>query len=50
VVSAAYGNVRTWPGDTFGVSTLPDGRISLTWGSAVGTSKFSAIYAAVVKT
>jgi len=49
-VSAAYGNVRTWPGDTFGVSSLPDGRISLTWGSAVGTSKFSAIYAAVVKT
>jgi len=27
---------------------LPDGSISLTWGSAVGTSKYSAIYAAVV--
>jgi hypothetical protein len=48
-VSAAYGNTRIWPGDTFGLSSLPDGRISLTWGSAVGTSRFSAIYASVVK-
>ena len=49
-VSAAYGNARIWPGDTFGISSLPDGRISLTWGSAVRTSRSSAIYAAVVKT
>jgi hypothetical protein len=48
-VSAAYGNARIWPGDTFGISPLPDGSISLTWGSAVGPSKVSAIYASVVK-
>jgi len=47
-VSGAYGNARIWPGDTFGIALLPDGRICLTWGSAVGTSKASAIYAAVV--
>ena len=48
-VSAAYGNARVWPGDTFGISALPDGRISLTWGSAAGTAGQSAIYASVVK-
>jgi len=48
-VSAAYGNAKIWPGDTFGISPLPDGSISLTWGSAAGTSKRSAIYATVVK-
>ena len=47
-VSAAYGNVRIWPGDTFGIAPLPDGSISLTWGSAVGARKTSAIYASVV--
>jgi hypothetical protein len=47
-VSAADGNVRIWPGDTFGIALLPDGDISMTWGSAVGTHKVSAIYAAVV--
>lgn len=49
-VSAAYGNVRIWPGDTFGIAVLPDGDISMTWGSAVGTHKVSAIYASVVTT
>lgn len=48
-VSAAYGNARVWPGDTFGISPLPDGSISLTWGSALGKSPLSAIYACVVK-
>jgi hypothetical protein len=48
-VSTAYGNAAIWPGDTFGIATLPDGSISLTWGSATGTSKNSAIYASVVK-
>jgi len=48
-VSTAYGNARIWPGDTFGISRLPDGSISLTWGSAVGSRRFSAIYASVVK-
>lgn len=47
-VSTAYGNARIWPGDTFGLAVLPDGRISMTWGSATGTSKASAIYASVV--
>ena len=47
-VSAAYGNRRIWPGDTFGIASLPDGRISLTWGSAIGKSKRSAIYASIV--
>jgi hypothetical protein len=47
-VSAAYGNAGTWPGDTFGIARLPDGSISMTWGSAVGTGKASAIYATVV--
>ena len=48
-VSAAYGNAEIWPGDTFGISPLPGGRVSLTWGSAVGGSRLSAIYASVVK-
>jgi hypothetical protein len=47
-VSAAYGNAAIWPGDTFGISPLPGGRISLTWGSAAGTARQSAIYASVV--
>jgi hypothetical protein len=46
-VSSAYGNVKIWPGDTFGISALPDGSVSLTWGSAV--SGRSAIYASVVR-
>jgi hypothetical protein len=47
-VSGAYGNRAIWPGDTFGIALLPSGSISVTWGSAVGTSKHSAIYSAVV--
>jgi hypothetical protein len=47
-VSAAYGNAAIWPGDTFGISALPGGRVSLTWGSATGTARQSAIYASVV--
>jgi hypothetical protein len=47
-VSAAYGNPRVWPGDTFGICLLPGGSISLSWGSAVGTGRFSAIYTSVV--
>jgi hypothetical protein len=47
-VSTAYGNAAAWPGDTFGISTLPGGRISLTWGSATRISRNSAIYASVV--
>jgi hypothetical protein len=55
-VSRAYGNKTIWPGDTFGLSVLPapNGRLApervvLSWGSAVGSSQVSAIYAAVVR-
>ena len=55
-VSSGYGNRAIWPGDTFGVSVLPgwngvgaSGRVALSWGSAVGGSKNSEIYATVVR-
>jgi hypothetical protein len=50
-VSGKYGNVKVWPGDTFGISVLPGRgarRLSLTWGSGIGQSKTSQIYAADV--
>jgi hypothetical protein len=50
-VSSQYGNASIWPGDTFGISVLPGGpgtRLSLTWGSAVGSDPDSEIYAADV--
>jgi hypothetical protein len=47
-VSAAYGNVRIWPGDAFGLAVLPGGSICMTWGSALGARKVPAIYASVV--
>jgi hypothetical protein len=46
-VSRAYGNPSIWPGDTFGISTLPPlpagpeahwPRVVVSWGSAVGGS------------
>ena len=54
-VSSKYGDPAIWPGDTFGVSVLP-GRngagvpkhVALSWGSAVGGSQNSEIYATVV--
>jgi hypothetical protein len=54
-VSSEYGNPAIWPGDTFGISVLR-GRngpgvpqhVALSWGSAVGGSKNSEIYATVV--
>jgi hypothetical protein len=49
-----YGNRSIWPGDTFGISVLPGqhrpgtwGPVALSWGSAVGGSKNSEIYATV---
>jgi len=53
-VSRQFGNKTIWPGDTFGLSVLPHGlvrpvRVVLSWGSAVGTSKHSEIYSAVVR-
>ncbi len=53
-VSDRYGNPAIWPGDTFGISVLADGsasqpaRVAMSWGSAVGASKDSEIYGAVV--
>jgi len=49
-VSGRYGNPAVWPGDTFGLSVLPGlrPRLALTWGSAVGGSQDSQIYAADV--
>ena len=54
-VCRKYGNPAIWPGDTLGISVLP-GRdragagehVALSWGSAVGGSKNSEIYATVV--
>ncbi|MBV9445800.1 MAG: exo-alpha-sialidase [Streptosporangiaceae bacterium] len=49
-VSSGYGNRTIWPGDTFGISVLPGwnaGHVALSWGSAVGGSKVSEIYATV---
>ncbi|HYZ54580.1 MAG TPA: sialidase family protein [Streptosporangiaceae bacterium] len=47
-VSSQYGNSQIWPGDTFGMSVLPGGRLAMSWGSAVGASQNSEIYSAVV--
>jgi hypothetical protein len=50
-VSPGYGNPSIWPGDTFGMATVPGSspvRLALSWGSAVGHQKESEIYAAVV--
>jgi hypothetical protein len=49
MVSRQYGDANIWPGDTFGISALPGGRVALSWGSAVGGSQDSAIWTTVVK-
>ena len=48
-VSPQFGNVKDWPGDTFGLSALGPKRVVLSWGSAVGTSQNSEIYESVVR-
>ena len=48
-VSPKFGNVKDWPGDTFGLSALSPQRVVLSWGSAVGTSQNSEIYESVVQ-
>jgi hypothetical protein len=48
-VSPQFGNVKDWPGDTFGLSALGPKRVVLSWGSAVGTSQNSEIYESVVQ-
>ncbi|HLX39956.1 MAG TPA: sialidase family protein [Ktedonobacteraceae bacterium] len=47
-ISTAYGTSSIWPGDTFGLATLPGNRIALSWGSANNGSSTSEIYATVV--
>jgi hypothetical protein len=54
-VSSEYGDPAIWPGDTFGISVLPGRngagvpeRAALSWGSAVGGSQNSEIYATLV--
>lgn len=47
-ISTAYGTSSVWPGDTFGLATLPSNQIALSWGSANNGSSTSEIYAAVV--
>jgi hypothetical protein len=46
-ISSKFGNPAIWPGDTFGISVLPGTGVALSWGSAVGGSKNSKIYATV---
>ena len=54
-VARQYGNPAIWPGDTFGISVpgpwigpgAPE-HVALSWGSAVGGSHHSEIYATVV--
>ena len=46
-VSAQFGDPSVWPGDTFGISALSTGQVTLSWGSAIPpTGKKSEIFAA----
>ena len=47
-VSQQYGSSAIWPGDTFGISTLGTNSLVLSWGSAVGGSTDSSIFAVPV--
>jgi hypothetical protein len=47
LISRQFGNTKIWPGDTIGISALRNG-VMLSWGSAVGGSKNSEIFAAPV--
>jgi hypothetical protein len=38
-VSKQFGASSVWPGDTFGISTLSDSHVVLSWGSATSTTK-----------
>jgi hypothetical protein len=45
-VSAQFGDPSVWPGDTTGITTLGQGRVALSWGSAAGAkNKKSDIFA-----
>jgi len=48
-VSSQLGDASTWPGDTFGISTLSPTHVTLSWGSAVpATGKKSQIFYSTV--
>ena len=47
-VSVNYGNASVWPGDTFGLATLPNNQLAVSWGSADNGSSTAEIYATVV--
>ena len=48
-ISNQFGNSTIWPGDTFGISTLGPNSLVLSWGSAVGGSQASSIFAVPVQ-
>ena len=48
-ISAQFGSSTIWPGDTFGISTMGTNSLMLSWGSAVGGSMTSSIFAAPVQ-
>ncbi len=49
-ISEAYGNPKTWPGDTFGITPLSSTRLVLSWGGATPAygGRTSEIFAAPV--
>ena len=48
-VSSQFGDPSVWPGDTTGITTLGQGRVALSWGSAAGAkNKKSDIFATEV--
>ncbi len=50
-VSRQFGSSSVWPGDTFGIAAFPGTggrRVAVSWGSAVGGSTDSQIFATVV--
>ncbi|SEM29388.1 sialidase family protein, partial [Streptacidiphilus jiangxiensis] len=49
-VSTNYGNASVWPGDTFGLATLPNNQIAVSWGSADNGGSTAEIYATTVST
>jgi hypothetical protein len=44
-VSTAFGDTSIWPGDTFGISTLGNDRLIVSWGYAPSGQRLSGIYA-----
>jgi hypothetical protein len=47
-ISTNYGNSSVWPGDTFGLTTLPNNQLAVSWGSADNGSSTAEIYATIV--